>query len=74
VWFENGTPPASWGGAAQTHLKRVVAVASDTFVNRKQEKVQAVLVPLVKQLHDVRQYGGVCARRYRRTVVARVGR
>lgn len=41
-------------------LERIVAIASDALVDRKKIEVQAVVVPLVQDRHDMRQDSGVC--------------
>lgn len=40
-------------------LQRVVPVAGDALVDGEERQLQAVVVPLVEQLEDVREDGGV---------------
>ena len=44
------------GPSSRAHLEGVISIACDSLVDRQQEEIQPVMIPLVQRLHDISQH------------------
>ena len=53
--------PDRLNSSVETHIKRRIPVPSDALIDRQQLQLQAIVIPLVQQSHDMSQDGAVFA-------------